>query len=63
LGQYPQEHREFKGLVPQGPDEISIWMNPGSLYGKYGEGFFCIALTHPVERFREAEERLRKFLT
>jgi LL-diaminopimelate aminotransferase len=44
-------------------DEISIWMIPGSMYGKYRELFFRIALTHPVERLREAVERLRKFLT
>jgi aspartate/methionine/tyrosine aminotransferase len=26
------------------------------------EGYFRIALTHPVERLEEAMERLRKFL-
>jgi LL-diaminopimelate aminotransferase len=44
-------------------DEIAVWMIPGSMYGKYGEGYFRIALTHPVERLEEAMERLRKFLT
>ena len=43
-------------------DEIAVWMIPGSMYGKYGEGYFRIALTHPVERLEEAMERLRKFL-
>ena len=43
-------------------DEIAVWMIPGSMYGKYGEGFFRIALTHPAERLTEAMERLNKFL-
>jgi LL-diaminopimelate aminotransferase len=43
-------------------DEIAVWMIPGSMYGKYGEGYFRIALTHPAERLKEAMERLRKFL-
>ena len=44
-------------------DEIAVWMIPGSMYGKYGEGYFRIALTHPAERLEEAMERLRRFLT
>ena len=43
-------------------DEIAVWMIPGSMYGKYGEGFFRIALTHPVPRLEEAMDRLKKFL-
>ena len=44
-------------------DEIAVWMIPGSMYGQYGEGFFRIALTHPVERLAEAMERLKRFLS
>jgi len=44
-------------------DEIAVWMIPGSMYGKYGEGYLRIALTHPVERLEEAMQRLKKFLS
>jgi LL-diaminopimelate aminotransferase len=44
-------------------DEIAVWIIPGSMYGKYGEGYFRIALTHPVDRLSEAMERLGKFLS
>ena len=43
-------------------DQIAVWMIPGSMYGKHGEGYFRIALTHPVERLSEAMERLGKLL-
>ena len=43
-------------------DEIAVWMIPGSMYGQYGEGFFRIALTHPVPRLEEAMARLKKYL-
>ena len=43
-------------------DEIAVWMIPGSMYGKHGEGYFRIALTHPAERLAEAMERLANFL-
>jgi aspartate/methionine/tyrosine aminotransferase len=32
------------------------------VYGKYGEGYLRIALTHSVERLREAIRRLEKFM-
>jgi len=41
-------------------DEVSVWMIPGSMYGRYGEGYLRIALTHPVERLAEAMGRLKK---
>ena len=41
-------------------EEIAVWMIPGSMYGKYGEGFFRIALTQPAARLAEAMERLAK---
>jgi LL-diaminopimelate aminotransferase len=44
-------------------DEIAVWMIPGSMYGKHGEGFFRIALTQPAERLAEAMSRLNGFLT
>ena len=44
-------------------NEISVWMIPGSMYGKYGEGYFRIALTHPAERLAEAMDRLHSFLS
>ena len=46
----------FKAL-----DRTNVWMVPGSLYGKYGEGYLRIALTHPVKRLAEAVERLQGF--
>ena len=44
-------------------DEIAVWMIPGSMYGKFGEGYFRIALTHPVDRLEEAMQRLKKILS
>ena len=44
-------------------NEIAVWMIPGSMYGKYGEGFFRIALTHPAERLATAMERLGNYLS
>lgn len=43
-------------------DDIAVWMIPGSMYGKYGEGFFRIALTQPAPRLAEAMERLSKLI-
>lgn len=43
-------------------DDIAVWMIPGSMYGKYGEGYFRIALTHPVDRLDEAMGRLKEIL-
>jgi len=43
-------------------NEIAVWMIPGSMYGKYGEGFFRIALTHPTDRLAQAMERLGNYL-
>lgn len=41
---------------------VAVWMIPGSMYGRCGEGFFRIALTHSAERLAEAMDRLAKFL-
>lgn len=43
-------------------EEVSVWMIPGSMYGRHGEGYLRIALTHPVERLGEAMKRLKEFL-
>lgn len=42
-------------------EEANVWMIPGSMYGKYGEGYLRIALTHPKERLAEAMKRLQKY--
>ena len=44
-------------------DDIAVWMIPGSMYGRYGEGYFRIALTHPAARLAEAMDRLKAYLT
>ena len=44
-------------------DTIAVWMIPGSMYGKHGEGYFRIALTHPAERLQEAMDRLGRLLS
>jgi LL-diaminopimelate aminotransferase len=59
----PKGFKDSKEFCFKVLDEIAVWMIPGSMYGKYGEGFFRIALTHPAERLAEAMERLRKFLS
>jgi LL-diaminopimelate aminotransferase len=43
-------------------DDIAVWMIPGAMYGRYGEGYFRIALTHPAERLAEAMQRLQNYL-
>ena len=43
-------------------DAINVWMIPGSMYGKHGEGYFRIALTHPAARLTEAMRRLKEFM-
>ncbi len=44
-------------------EEANVWMIPGSMYGKHGEGYLRIALTHPKERLAEAMRRLKKFVS
>ena len=43
-------------------EDIAVWMIPGSMYGKYGEGYFRIALTHSAPRLKEAMKRLQEFM-
>jgi aspartate/methionine/tyrosine aminotransferase len=40
-------------------DRTNVWMIPGSMYGRYGEGYLRIALTHPSQRLAQAMERLK----
>ena len=40
-------------------DRIAVWMIPGAMYGKHGEGYFRIALAQPEERLAEAMKRLK----
>jgi len=44
-------------------DEANVWMIPGSMYGKYGEGYLRIAVTLPVDRLAEAMRRLKGFMS
>lgn len=43
-------------------EEANVWMIPGSMYGKYGEGYFRIALTVGVEKIGEAIERIKRIV-
>jgi LL-diaminopimelate aminotransferase len=43
-------------------EETNVWMIPGSVYGQYGEGYLRIALTHSVDRLKEAIRRLGIFM-
>jgi LL-diaminopimelate aminotransferase len=43
-------------------DEANVWMIPGSMYGKYGEGYLRIALTQPADRLADAMNRLKEFM-
>ncbi|MFX0030018.1 MAG: aminotransferase class I/II-fold pyridoxal phosphate-dependent enzyme [Candidatus Hermodarchaeota archaeon] len=42
--------------------EVGVIVTPGTGFGKYGEGFVRFALTQPVDRIKEALERIRKLL-
>jgi LL-diaminopimelate aminotransferase len=44
-------------------DKTAVWMIPGSMYGRYGEGYFRIALTQSVDRLAEAMERVSRFIS
>ena len=58
----PQGEADSKKWCLKVLDEIAVWMIPGSMYGRYGEGYFRIALTHPAERLAEAMKRLKGFV-
>jgi len=44
-------------------EEESVWMIPGSTYGKNGEGFVRISCAQSEERIAEAMERIYKFIS
>ena len=58
----PEGVAESKEWCMKVLNEIAVWMIPGSMYGKYGEGFFRISLTHPADRLAQAMERLGNYL-
>ncbi len=43
-------------------NDTGVWMIPGSMYGKWGEGYLRIALTHPSERLAVAMKRVKEWL-
>jgi LL-diaminopimelate aminotransferase len=59
----PEGERNSKEWCFKVLDAAAVWMIPGSMYGTYGEGYFRIALTHPVERLSESMKRLKRFLS
>ena len=42
--------------------DVGVIITPGTGFGKYGEGFVRFALTQPIERIKEALERINKLL-
>ncbi|MFX1411218.1 MAG: aminotransferase class I/II-fold pyridoxal phosphate-dependent enzyme [Promethearchaeota archaeon] len=42
--------------------EVGVVITPGTGFGQYGEGFVRFALTQPIERIKEALERIVKVL-
>ena len=43
-------------------EEIGVSTTPGSVFGKYGEGFLRISLITPTDRMREGLDRIKKWL-
>jgi LL-diaminopimelate aminotransferase len=43
-------------------DQAHISLTPGSIFGKYGEGYVRISITAPLERLEEAMQRMNKVL-
>ena len=41
-------------------EKTGVVVTPGSGFGDEGEGYFRVSITAPVERIKEAIERLRK---
>ncbi len=42
--------------------DVGVIITPGTGFGEYGEGFVRFALTQPIERIKEAVERINKLL-
>ena len=58
----PEGFSNSKEFCQKVLDDIAVWMITGSMYGKYGDGYFRIALTHPAPRLKEAMDRLANYL-
>jgi LL-diaminopimelate aminotransferase len=43
-------------------DQAHISLTPGSIFGKYGEGYVRISITAPLERLEEAMQRMSQVL-
>ncbi len=41
---------------------VGVVITPGTGFGEYGEGFVRFALTQPIERIKEALERIKGVL-
>lgn len=53
---------DSSGFVLQMLEKAGVLVTPGSGFGEPGEGYVRFALTVPVERLREAVERIKKAL-
>jgi len=42
--------------------DVGVIITPGTGFGQYGEGYVRFALTQPIERIKEALERIKKVL-
>ncbi|MEJ5201436.1 MAG: aminotransferase class I/II-fold pyridoxal phosphate-dependent enzyme [Anaerolineales bacterium] len=42
-------------------EKVRVSLTPGTLFGQFGEGYFRIALTSPIEKLSEAMDRLSKW--
>ena len=42
--------------------DVGVVITPGIGFGQYGEGFVRFALTQPIERIKEALERIKSIL-
>ena len=58
------DHADFHSCLKDFARELGTTLDQDTLTlpRQYGEGYLRIALTHPVERLREAIRRLSKFM-
>ena len=42
--------------------DVGVVLTPGTGFGQYGEGFVRFALTQPIEKIKEALERIKKVI-
>lgn len=62
--QVPEEYTKLScmAFVEKLIEETGVIPTPGAGFGEYGEGFVRFALTQPVERIKEALERIEEVL-